>query len=302
MNRARADTRANTGSASGALGALMLGAVLIGLAPIFVRVAEVGPVACAFWRCALAWPVLLLVLRRQPRTSLDLPRADLALMVGAGLFFAADLSLWHHAIGDTSVANATLLANLAPLFVASAAWLLWRERVSARFAAGLFIALGGTVVLVDPRTSLTHEALRGDLLAVASAAFYAGYLLAVTRLRRTRSTLQIMTWSSASVAIVLLPVALLLDETIWPQTPQGWAMLAGLALLSHAAGQGLIAQSLATLPAAFSAVGLLVQPLAAALFAWWLLAEPFGAQQALGGGVILAGLMLCRLGTSAARA
>lgn len=294
MNGARAGTRANRGSDSGALGALMLGAVLIGLAPIFVRVAEVGPVACAFWRCALAWPVLLFVLRRQPPDPAALPRADVALMIGAGLFFAADLSLWHYAIGDTSVANATLLANLAPLFVAPAAWLLWRERVSSLFVAGLAIALVGTFILVDPGAASGPRALRGDLLAVASAAFYAGYLLAVTQLRRTRSTWQVMTWSSATVALVLLPVALLLGEAIWPQTLRGWAMLAGLALLSHVAGQGLIAQALATLPAAFSSAGLLVQPLAAALFAWWLLAEPFGLQQALGGAVILAGLMCCR--------
>ena len=71
-------------------------------------------------------------------------------------------------------------------------------------------------------------------------------------------------------------------------------MLAGLALLSHVAGQGLIAYSMAQLPASFSAVGLLVQPVAAAGFAWWLLAEPFGPRQALGGAIVLGGILLCR--------
>ena len=46
--------------------------------------------------------------------------------------------------------------------------------------------------------------------------------------------------------------------------------------------------------ASFSSVSLLVQPVAAALFAWLLLSEPFGAQQALGGAVVLAGILLCR--------
>ncbi|MFH0342225.1 MAG: EamA family transporter, partial [Chromatiales bacterium] len=45
--------------------------------------------------------------------------------------------------------------------------------------------------------------------------------------------------------------------------------------------------------ASFSSVTLLVQPVAAAVFAWGLLAEPFGVQQALGGAIVLAGIMTC---------
>lgn len=68
-----------------------------------------------------------------------------------------------------------------------------------------------------------------------------------------------------------------------------------MALDSHIGGQGLIAWALAHLPAAFSSVSLLVQPVAAAVFAWVLLAEPFGVQQAVGGAIVLAGIVLCRL-------
>jgi drug/metabolite transporter (DMT)-like permease len=71
----------------------------------------------------------------------------------------------------------------------------------------------------------------------------------------------------------------------------------GLALVSHAAGQGLIAYALAHLPAAFSSVGLLLQPVVAALFAWLLLAEPLAALQVAGGMVVLAGIYLARRGS-----
>ncbi|MGQ0697986.1 MAG: DMT family transporter [Panacagrimonas sp.] len=284
----------------GAFTALSLGAVLIGLAPIFVRLADVGPVACAFWRCFLAWPVLLIALKFEQRKSTDTNAVASPLgLIGAGLFFAADLSLWHYAIGKTSVANATLLANLAPLFVAPAAWLLWREGLTRGFLAGLAIALAGTFVLVGSGAELNRATLAGDALAIAAAAFYAGYLLMATRLRRSHSALQLMTWSSATVAVMLLPVAWISGESIWPASTQGWLVLSGLALLSHVGGQGLIAYSLATLSAAFSAVGLLVQPLAAAIFAWFLLGEIFGLSQALGGAVILAGILCCRLAGTA---
>lgn len=283
------------GADARALLALSIGAVLIGLAPIFVRLADVGPIAAAFWRCALAWPVLALASRYEAAAARADSGATRGLLLGAGLFFAADLSLWHLGIGMTSVANATWLANLAPLFVAPAAWLLWRERVSSRFLLGLVLALVGTAILIGDGLRADRTRLTGDALSIAAAAFYAGYLLCVSKLRRRQSTLRILSWSSATVAVVLLPIAWLAGERILPSSPESWALLAGLALLSHVGGQGLIAYSMASLPAAFSAVGLLIQPLAAALFAWMLLQERFGWQQALGGAVILAGIWSCRM-------
>lgn len=295
---------AAAGADARALTALSVGALLIGLAPIFVRVADVGPIAAAFWRCALALPPLWLAARctagaATPPAGRSAPAR--ALLLGAGLFFAVDLTLWHIAIGMTSVANATLLANLAPLFVAPAAWLLWRERVTRGFVLGMLIALVGTTVLMGEGLQVGRTQLAGDTLAIAAAAFYSGYLLCVSRLRRTHSTLDVLTWTSATVAVVLLPAAWLAGERVLPASMQGWAVLAGLALLSHVGGQGLIAWSMATLPASFSAVGLLVQPLAAAVFAWVLLGERFGWQQALGGAVILLGILCCRLASSTAR-
>jgi drug/metabolite transporter (DMT)-like permease len=82
-----------------------------------------------------------------------------------------------------------------------------------------------------------------------------------------------------------------------PASALGWTFLAGLALVSHAGGQGLIAYALAHLPAAFSSVGLLFQPVMAALFAWWLLSESLVPLQVAGGLVVLAGIYLARRGS-----
>ena len=281
-----------------ALAALALGALLIGFAPIFVRLSDVGPIAAAFWRCALAWPLIALATMRETRSPAA-PREH-GWLLAAGLFFAADLAAWHIAIGMTTVANATLLANLAPLFVAPAAWLMWRERVDRTFLFGLLLALAGTAILMGEGLGVHRERMAGDALSVLAAAFYAGYLLVVSHLRRHgHSAMRLLSWSSATVGVVLLPAAWLAGETILPQSLQGWGVLAGLALLSHIGGQGLITYSMATLPASFSAVGLLIQPLAAAVLAWVLLQERFGAQQAVAGAVILAGILLCRLASVA---
>jgi len=274
------------------LPALLAGATLIGLAPIFVRLADVGPTAAAFWRLALAAPLLGLLLWRSGAAVASV--RQLRWLWLAGLFFAADLGVWHQAILWTSVANSTLLTNLAPLWVTLVAWLLWGERVRAGFLVGLAVALCGALLLMADSLRLSRQTLAGDAMSVLTSMFYAGYLVLLSRQRRLHSTLAVMFWTSTAAALVLLPAALLAPQPFWPQSLPGWAVVLGLAWLSHAAGQGLIAWGFAHLPASFSSVSLLVQPLAAALFAWLLLAEPFGALQALGGAVVIGGILLCR--------
>lgn len=280
-----------------ALPALLVGATFIALSPIFVRLSDVGPTASAFWRVALAapllWPLLLLSRATRPVSI------SWKLFAAAGLAFAGDLAFWHWSIRFTSVANSTLLANLAAPFVTLAVWIFWRQRPSATFAIGLGAALIGVAMLVHTSLAFSATALLGDAFGVITALFYAAYILAVKELRdRGAATLFVMAVSTTLTAILLLPMALASGEALLPASANGWLVLIGLAWISHCAGQGLIAYSLAHLPAAFSSVSLLFQPVMAAIFAWVLLAEPLAPLQIAGGLVVLAGIYLARRGSS----
>jgi len=281
-----------------ALGALLVGACCIALSPIFVRLAETGPTATAFWRVALAVPFLwsCYLLRERDNTGYQ---GKGLLLLAAGLAFAGDLAFWHTSIKLTSVANSTLLANLASIFVTLAAWIFLRQKPTALFLAGLAAALAGVAMLVKTSLEFSATGLLGDALGVVTAMFYAAYILAVKGLRdRGETTLRLMAVTSTLTALILFPVALASGEPMLPQTAYGWAILLGLALVSHAAGQGLIAYALAHLPATFSSVGLLLQPVIAAFFAWVLLAEPLVPLQIAGGVVVLIGIYLARRGSA----
>ena len=281
------------------LPALIAGGVAIGFAPIFVRLSEVGPSATAFWRLLLALPFLLAWAgaaggKGEWRGEHSVSR-DWRPLALAGGCFAADLALWHWSIRFTSVANSTLEANLASVFVVLFGWLAFGQRVSGRFGLAMLVALGGTAVLVGRNARFSPTSLRGDLLGVATAVFYAGYLLSV-RAARTRgwSTATIMAASGVVTAAALLPIAWLSGEQMLPATPRGWWTLAGLAAVSHLGGQSLIAYALAGLPASFASVGLLVQPATAAVAAWLLLGETLTAGQLAGGVLLLGGILLAR--------
>ena len=277
-----------------ALVALFAGAVAIATAPLFVKVSETGPVATAFWRVFLALPFLFFwAFTEAARGTRRRSRRDEWIgIVAAGLFFAGDLAVWHWSIVLTSVANSTLLANLAPIFVTLAAWLIFRQRPAVLFTIGLGAAMSGVAFLVGANFQVSGRALLGDALGVVTAMFYAAYQITVTRLRGTASTAHIMAYSSAVMAAALLPIALLSGDQLLPDSGTGWLKLFGLALFAQVAGQSLIAYAMAHLPATFSSVGLLLQPVAAALFAWILLGETLGLLQMAGAVLVLAGIRI----------
>lgn len=282
-----------------ALIALLVGGAAIGGSPIFVRLSELGPMATAFWRVALALLPFMLAARVLPQAASDARPAGLRdhlLLLLPGVFLAADLAAWHLALHMTAVANATLLANLAPVFVTLGSWLIFRTRITPVFLTGLGLALVGVVVLKGGPMALGGGEMLGDATAVVAAVFYAGYMLSLGHVRARFSTLRIMIWTTFSAALCMLPAAVFLEPQLLPLTAFGWAMLAGLAFISHVGGQGLVTYALAYLPTAFSSLTLLLQPVVAAILAWILLSEPVGPMQAIGGVIVLAGILVARRG------
>ena len=284
--------------------AIFIGAVTIAFAPILVRLSELGPMATGFHRFLLAIPLYWLIAdalpRREEPAGSETPRSvrDFLLIGMAGLYLAADIMAWHYSIRMTTVANSTLLANVAPMFVVLGGWLLFRTRVTGTYLTGLAAAMTGVFILSRASLSLSEDHFYGDLLGVLTAVFYAAYQMSVERLRRRFSTMTIMKYAIPVSALCMVPAALASGEELFPVTLAGWAFLIALAAGPQVFGQGLIAWALAHLPVAFASVSLLLQPVTAALVAWMLFDEVIGPQQAVGGVIVLAGIMLARRGST----
>ena len=276
--------------------ALVGGAAAMGISPVFVRFAEIGPFASAFWRVALALPALWLWARlERPQGTEIRPDASALLSVLlAGLLFAGDLTFWHLAILNTSVANATFLATLAPVWVVLGSGLFLGERVERRVFMGLGLCLLGAAALIGDTWSMSPAQLDGDLYGVATSFFFGAYFLAVRRARRVYGSGRTLFLSSVVTASVLLVEAVVIESALWPTALAPIAALVALALVSHAGGQGLLAYALGHLPAAFSALVIFLEAVAAACFGWLLLGEAVGPVQALGAVAIFAGIAVAR--------
>jgi drug/metabolite transporter (DMT)-like permease len=275
-----------------ALAALVLGAVGMGASVLFVRWADVGPYASAFWRVFLALPFLFVWMRLENRGA-RAPRLDRAVLL-AGLFFTGDLFFWHLAILGTRVANATFLATTAPIWVALGAWLVLAEAVSRRMLIGLALCLLGGCALLGESYGFAPRRLAGDLYGVATAVFFGAYVLAVRAARARHGAAQVMFVSTAITSMCLFAIAFAFEPRILPQSMPGAAALLALALISQVGGQGLVAVALGTLPATFSSLVIFLEAIAAATFGWLLLDEPLGLVQVLGGVLILFGIYVAR--------
>lgn len=275
--------------------ALVAGAIAIGFAPIFVRLSEVGPTATAFWRVTLALPGLLLWAGLTRTEGTERRERQWRPVAMAGFCFAGDLAAWHISILFTSVANATLEANLASVLVVLYGWLVLRHRVKRSFLFAMALSLFGTMLLVGRNAHLSATTLRGDAWGMLTACFYAGYLMSVKAARnRHWPAGAIMAVSGVVTVAILFPLAWWTESRLLPVSVHGWLLLLGLAFFSHLGGQGLIAYALKDLPAAFASLALLVQPAAAAIAAWAILHETLSTGQLLGGVILLAGLYLAR--------
>lgn len=276
--------------------AVVLGAVATATNPVFVRLADVELVASAFHRMFWAIPLFAVWawISRRGRRDTDRhaspPRRHLLLLGLCGVFFAADLASLHSAISLTHAANAILFLNAQPIYVGIIGWLVFGTLVTRRYILSAAVAMGGALMLVWQSADFGRSHLAGDGLAVLAGICYAAYIIIAARLRANHSSAEINLWACIVGALVLLFCALAAGQDIVPHSGRDWALMIALGLVSQAAGQGLIVWGLAYLPAGFSAVALLVAPVAAAGFAWLLLGEVLDPFQLVAIAVVLIGI------------
>lgn len=273
------------------LAALLAGAGLLGISAILVKWAVgVSPLAVGFYRMLFALPLVLLLAFRE-----GLPRAEARKGFGwaalGGLCFTADLWLWHQALHWTTAASATLLVGLAPLWVTLAGVLFLHLRLGPWGWSGLALALAGAGLLAQASGARLGGG-RGELMAFLASFGYAGYMMSLSRARRSLSA----PWAlSAAVAAATLAFGLLNLRQGGPfggYSSQAWLALLGLGLLVQVLAWWLITWSFGHLPASMGSLGLLSQQAATVLLGWMLLGEVPGPVQGAGILLILAGIAL----------
>mgnify|MGYP000884167931 FL=1 len=274
---------------------LAFGILGLSMTGIFVRWAQAPGTVTAAYRMAFSALVLTpFVLRRgieKPEKGSKL----VWLIPLAGLFVALDHGTLNTAIGLTRIANCTLLNNIAPLWVALFALIVWRERLHKWFWVGLSLTLAGAVIILGYDFFKHPQLGWGDGFALLSSFFYAGYFL-VTQSGRTKvSALQYIWMVNLVSAILLFAYNLVVGNPLTGYPVQTWLTFLAVGVVSQTVGYFSVTYALGHLPASVVSPTMVIQIVVTALLAIPLTGEKLSAVQLAGGLTILAGILLINL-------
>ena len=265
----------------------------ISFSGIFYRYADVSPSTGTVYRALFGLPLLALVGVAEWRRYGAMPAVAVRLAAIAGLFFAGDLLLWHHAIEFVGAGLATVLGNLQVIIVGIVAWLLLGERPSRATLLALPVVLAGVVLIsgaIGGQAYGTNPGL-GVVLGIATAMCYAGYLLVIRRggrdPRRPAGPVAIAT---VFCALAAGGAGALYGDLDLALAAESLAWLALLGVTSQSAGYLLISISLPRLPAVITSIILLAQPVMTVVLSMVLLDEAPSATQLLGVLLVIGGI------------
>ena len=272
-------------------------AVIWGGAFFFIGVAvrHVPPLTYVWLRVSIAAAGLWLYMRFR-RQSLGLPpRAWGSMFLLAFLNNALPFSLFgwsqtHIASGLASILNAT-----TPIWgVLVAHFLTHDERMTPGKVAGVVLGFGGVATMIGPSllSSLGSSAL-AQLACVAASLSYALAAVWARRFRRQGiAPLSVTTGQMTAAAVMMLPVALVVDRPWTHSVPplSAWGAIIALALLCTALGYVLYFRLIATSGATNALLVTLLVPPVAILLGGLFLGETLASQDFLGLALIALGL------------
>ncbi len=149
-----------------------------------------------------------------------------------------------------------LFHNLIPIFTILGGFLTFGQTFDRRFLLGMGVAIVGVTILeVNDLFSLSiGQQLLGDLAALLSAGFFGVHPLVAEQLRTKFNSVTIMTWSSTTSSLLLLPVTVFAQEQLFPSSLTGWFAVIGLAFVGQMLGIGLWTYCLKKISSGFASL------------------------------------------------
>jgi drug/metabolite transporter (DMT)-like permease len=258
-----------------------------------VGLVEIPPLVFTYLRVVLA----ALVLAAASRRSRPVPASgDFRIpLLGAGIAQAAFQLLLIAGLARTTAGTSAILLAASPLMTAAWLGLTARERISSHHWAGLAVGLAGVALVVQGGSAgFDRGHLSGNLLALAAAAAWALYSLAIEPLAGTLGAVRATGWTMAIAGIILTPVALAGTLRLaWGAV--SWAAWAGLvygATAGMVVAMTLWGRSMHALGPRQTMVYVYLEPVSAVLIAAVLLGETLYPSQAMGALLTFAGVWL----------
>ena len=274
---------------------LFIGAALISLSPVWVKLVDVSATASAFWRVAIGGLVIAIYLAIS-RRRLQFSARIWKILILAAFFIALDLWFYHRSIQLIGPGLSTLIANFQVFVMAAAGFIILKEPPSRQQLVAIPLALFGLMLIVGVDwTGLPENYRLGIVFGFGAAVTYAAYLLSMRRSRQDSSDRV----PSREIAVVSLLAAAMLGmaalvegESLAVGTSADVVWLACYGILSHGLGMLFITSSLPHVTTTQAGLALLLQPTLSFIWDVLFFARPMSPKELLGAAVALFAIYL----------
>lgn len=271
--------------------ALVIGILCIAIFPILVKLNYTPGLISAFYRMLIA--AVLLIPYAVIKGKLRLfPLKTMLVILLCGILFGSDVAVWNLAIQQSTATQASLLTNLAPVWVGIGSYLFLPQKPTRNFWMGTIVALIGLVLLMGIDLFLTLSFDTAFLFGVLSGVFYACYILVSKNVLNQVDVVSFMGYSLAASSLFLGVVNYAFDSPFTGFSVQGWSVLIIQGVICQLLAWSLLSYATQNMRATRISLSLLSQALLAALFAWFFLGEEITLRMLGGGAVILIGIAI----------
>jgi drug/metabolite transporter (DMT)-like permease len=265
--------------------------VVVSFAAILIRLCTVSSAVIAAYRLGFAVIILLPFYVRNWRDR-SMARRQVCLCILAGLFLSIHFLAWIESLKLTTVASSVMLVTTSPVFAASFAWIVLRERIGRKTLMAILLCIVGSITISRGAIDFGPEAFRGNLLAIVGAAGFGAYFVTGRAVRRTLGFLEFAFLAYAASALMLFAWAVVRKHSLSGFAPVNLVWILLLALGPQVFGHTALNWALKYLPAPKIAISVLGEPIGAALLAWLFFREAPGVGLLAGGILILCGVYL----------
>jgi len=272
---------------------IIIGVISVALSAIFVKLATADAGVIAFYRMFFSVLIMLpLFLMKYRKEVLTLGKKDWIFSAIAGVFLAFHFILWFESLNYTSVASSTVLVTLQPIFAFVGTYFFFKEKLSFKTILSALIAVTGSVIISWGDFKLSGTAFYGDMLALIACALITTYLLFGQDVRK-RLSLITYTFVVYSIStITLFFYVLIKGESFGPYPGSDWFWFIMLALIPNLLGHTLFNWAIKWVSTNVISIGILFEPVGAAILAFYVFNETLTISQIVGGMVVIAGILL----------
>ena len=269
---------------------LLLAMVSVSSTSLVIRsVATVPALVLAFWRMFTASGMLWSYSVIRPAGKLS--SVNKKRIIFAGIFLGCHFACFFLGVRNTSIANATLLGCMAPIFTVFIS-IFQKKKINKMTYVGLIIALVGGGIIQSGDISLNNANLFGNSIALLSALFIAITFVLAEQIRQETDNVAYGRSLFFVASITVLLIATMAGDSILNFKAGDIPWFLFLGLVPSIFGHNLLNYAVKYItPTAVSSVPL-GEPIIASIFGLLLFGEVIPIGALLGGPVVLIGVYI----------